>query len=110
MDGIAARVADARQCGVCCPFDEPLDSVKAVPLDRWDSDIADKADWASGALGSRFGGFVNGWADFDSRAFGIGQAEAAVMDPQQRLLLEVCPVPVHLHRFWCVSRSTWYRS
>ena len=96
MDGIAARVADSRQCRVGCPFDMPLDAVGPVPLDRWDADAPDRIERALGSLGGRFGGFVDGWADFDGRAFGIGRPEAAVMDPQQRLLLEVCREHVHL--------------
>ena len=95
MDGIAARVADGNQCRVGSPFDMPLDAIGPVPLDRWDSDAADQG---FGSFGGRFGGFVDGWADFDGRAFGIGRPEAAVMDPQQRLLLEVCPEHVHLLR------------
>ena len=74
----------------------PLDAVGPVPLDRWDADAADRVAWGFGSLGSRFGGFVDGWADFDGRAFGIGRLEAAVMDPQQRLLLEVSLEHVHL--------------
>ena len=36
----------------------------------------------------RHGGFLHGAEQFDHRAFGVAQAEAAAMDPQQRLLLE----------------------
>ena len=89
-------MADSRQCRVSCPFDMPLDAVGPVPLDRWDADALDRIDQGLASLGGRFGGFVDGWADFDGRAFGIGRPEAAVMDPQQRLLLEVCREHVHL--------------
>ena len=89
-------MADGHQGRVKCPFNTPLDAVGPVPLDRWDADAADRVDWGFGSLGGRFGGFVDGWADFDGRAFGIGRPEAAVMDPQQRLLLEVCLAHVHL--------------
>ncbi len=88
--GITARVPGGRQPGKGGPADRAADTIQRVPLDRWDTDGADRADWDIGALGSRFGGFVSGWADFDGQAFSVRQPEAAVMDPQQRTLLEVC--------------------
>ncbi|MCO5994844.1 type I polyketide synthase [Actinoallomurus rhizosphaericola] len=60
------------------------DGIRAVPDGRWDP-------FDDGTLEdvTRFGGFLDDVAGFDSRFFGITPDEADVMDPQQRLLLEV---------------------
>jgi len=89
LAGITARIAGGESTSSGHTVSVARDAVERVPLDRWDSDCRDGADGDARALSGRFGGFVSGWADFDSRAFGIARAEAAVMDPQQRALLEV---------------------
>lgn len=58
------------------------DAVTEIPLERWDSKT-------SGALATRWGGFLDQVDQFDPQFFGISPEEAARMDPQQRLLLEV---------------------
>ncbi|MCO5973397.1 type I polyketide synthase [Actinoallomurus soli] len=60
------------------------DGIREVPDGRWDP-------FDDGTLEdvTRFGGFLDDVAGFDSRFFGITPDEADVMDPQQRLLLEV---------------------
>ena len=65
-------------------------AVREVPKDRW-SGFADgsPADAAVLAATTRWGGYLEGVADFDAEFFEIPAAEADKMDPQQRLLLEV---------------------
>lgn len=60
------------------------DTLRVAPLDRWDVD----ALHISGLPG-RFGGFLEGWQEFDAEVFGISRSETAVLDPQQRRLLQV---------------------
>lgn len=60
------------------------DTLRVAPLDRWDVD----APLISGLPG-RFGGFVEGWQEFDAEVFGMSPSETAVLDPQQRRLLQV---------------------
>lgn len=65
------------------------DLVTEVPGDRWDAD-----QWYSprpgtaGRTNSRWGGFLDGVADFDPLFFGISPREAELIDPQERLFLE----------------------
>ncbi|MEG4343139.1 SDR family NAD(P)-dependent oxidoreductase [Microcoleus sp. A003_D6] len=60
-----------------------LNSIVEIPLDRWDREAyADQ-------MASKWGGFINGIAEFDAGFFAISPREARNMDPQQRLLLEV---------------------
>lgn len=60
-----------------------LNSIVEIPLDRWDREAY--ADQTA----SKWGGFINGIAEFDAGFFAISPREARNMDPQQRLLLEV---------------------
>lgn len=60
---------------------QAVDPIKAWPEDRWfgASSVPDYVP--------RYGGFIEGLADFEPGAFGINDLEARYMDPQQRLLL-----------------------
>ena len=67
-----------------------VDTIREVPADRWDVDaLYDPDPDAPGKMSTRFGAFVDGWADFDAAFFGISPREARTMDPQQRMFLEV---------------------
>ncbi|MGC5053620.1 SDR family NAD(P)-dependent oxidoreductase [Micromonospora sp. DT48] len=66
------------------------DAITEVPADRWDVDeLYDPTGATPGSMRTRWGGFVDGVADFDADFFGISPREAAEMDPQQRMFLEV---------------------
>ncbi|MCB5906943.1 type I polyketide synthase [Streptomyces pinistramenti] len=64
------------------------DAVVETPRERWAVD-----DWYGpgepGRMATRWGGFLEGIADFDPLFFGISPAEAVQMDPQQRLVMEL---------------------
>lgn len=57
------------------------DLITEIPAERW--------DWRNYNKTCRWGGFINGVAEFDAEFFDITANEANFMDPQQRLLLEV---------------------
>ncbi|MCV2458432.1 phosphopantetheine-binding protein [Streptomyces sp. ICN988] len=66
-------------------------SITEVPEDRWD--WRKHFDNRRGRLNSsygKWGGFLDGVADFDAEFFGILPSDAAVMDPQERLFLLAC--------------------
>ena len=61
-----------------------------VPPDRWSLDAYFHPDRAAtGAMASRWGGFLNTLKEFDAGFWGVSPREAQRMDPQQRWLLEV---------------------
>ncbi|MES2939420.1 MAG: amino acid adenylation domain-containing protein [Pseudomonadota bacterium] len=64
------------------------DCIREVPPDRWDW----RALWGDparqeGKTNIKWGGFIDGVAEFDAQFFGISPREAELMDPQQRLLM-----------------------
>ena len=65
------------------------DLVTEIPADRWDADeYYDPDPGVPGRSVSRWGGFLDDIAGFDSEFFGIAEREATAIDPQHRLLLE----------------------
>ncbi|WP_328615082.1 SDR family NAD(P)-dependent oxidoreductase [Amycolatopsis sp. NBC_00355] len=76
LDAFWRNLSDGRDC------------VSEVPADRWDwrelyGDPFDEA----GRTTVKWGGFMDGVADFDPEFFGIAPREAQLMDPQHRLLM-----------------------
>ena len=65
------------------------DLVTEIPPDRWDADeYYDPQPGVPGRSVSKWGGFLDDVAGFDSEFFGISEREATAIDPQHRLLLE----------------------
>ncbi|MFI0942731.1 type I polyketide synthase [Streptomyces sp. NPDC021020] len=66
------------------------DAITEIPFGRYDvGPLYDPRPRVPGRTVSRWGGFVEGIAEFDADFFGISPKEADRMDPQQRMLLEV---------------------
>jgi acyl transferase domain-containing protein/NADPH:quinone reductase-like Zn-dependent oxidoreductase/thioesterase domain-containing protein/acyl carrier protein len=69
---------------------EGRSGIREVPPDRWNLDRYYHPDPAtSGAMTTRWGGFVDNLDTFDAGFWGVSPREAIRMDPQQRWLLEV---------------------
>jgi polyketide synthase 5 len=65
------------------------DLVTEIPADRWDGDEQyDPQPGVPGRSVTKWGGFLDDVAGFDSEFFGINEREAKAIDPQHRLLLE----------------------
>ncbi|WP_394537195.1 amino acid adenylation domain-containing protein [Lysobacter enzymogenes] len=65
-----------------------VDCVGEIPAERWALDgFFDPDPAAHGKSYSKWGGFIDGVADFDPRFFNISPREAPMMDPQERLFL-----------------------
>lgn len=68
-----------------------VDSVTEIPPDRWPLDgFYDPDRTRADTSYSKWGGFIEGVAEFDARFFGISPVEADMLDPQSRKFLEVC--------------------
>ncbi|MFE9516016.1 SDR family NAD(P)-dependent oxidoreductase, partial [Streptomyces sp. NPDC006643] len=67
-----------------------VDAISTTPATRWDTaDTADGSGPGPDAVGTGFGGYLEGVDLFDAAFFGISPREAAAIDPQQRLMLEL---------------------
>src|ERR1051325_7220995 len=65
------------------------DLVTEIPPDRWGGDEQyDPQPGVPGRSVTKWGGFLDDVAGFDSEFFGINEREAKAIDPQHRLLLE----------------------
>ncbi|MGX4256842.1 SDR family NAD(P)-dependent oxidoreductase [Bacillus sp. YH3-2-B2] len=64
------------------------DCITEIPKDRWKWEHYFSEDrTAPGAIYSKWGGFIDGIADFDPEFFKISPREAEHLDPQERLFL-----------------------
>ncbi|MFJ8966505.1 beta-ketoacyl synthase N-terminal-like domain-containing protein [Lentzea sp. NPDC102401] len=67
---------------------EGRDCISEVPADRWDwRELYGDPFAEEGRTTVKWGGFMDGVADFDPEFFGISPREARLMDPQHRLLM-----------------------
>ena len=65
------------------------DLITEIPAERWDAESRyDPEQGAPGRSVTKWGGFLDDVAGFDSEFFGISDREATAIDPQHRLLLE----------------------
>jgi acyl transferase domain-containing protein/acyl carrier protein len=65
------------------------DLIAEIPAERWNAEaLYDPERGAPGRSVSKWGGFLDDVAGFDSEFFGLGEREAIAIDPQHRLLLE----------------------
>jgi hypothetical protein len=67
------------------------DCIEEIPADRWSlanfySPARDAAE--QGRSNSRWGGFIEGFSEFDAMFFSIAPRDAQNMDPQERLFLQ----------------------
>jgi acyl transferase domain-containing protein len=68
-----------------------VNSITEVPPDRWAwRDYFDAQRGRPDKSYGRWGGFIDGVADFDAEFFGILPRDAANIDPQERLFLHAC--------------------
>ncbi|MCY7795566.1 type I polyketide synthase, partial [Bacillus spizizenii] len=69
-------------------LEEGKDSITEVPKDRWDwREHYGNPDTEVNKTDIKWGGFIDGVAEFDPLFFGISPREANYVDPQQRLLM-----------------------
>jgi acyl transferase domain-containing protein len=70
------------------------DCVGEIPADRWDIDgfycEGMDAALAQGKSYCKWGGFIDGFSEFDPLFFNISPREADGMDPQERLFMQSC--------------------
>src|ERR1700731_1064746 len=101
MDVGEAPVIPVAVIGMACRLPGGIDSpellweallrgdalITEIPADRWDADGFSGPDpGLPGRSVSRWGGFLDDIAGFDSEFFGIAEQEATAIDPQHRLL------------------------
>lgn len=67
-----------------------MDCLQPTPESRWNTDVHfSRVKGKKGKINTRWGGYIDGFDEFDPLFFGISPREAEHMDPQQRKLLEV---------------------
>jgi polyketide synthase PksN len=88
--GLAGRYPQARNIH---EFWENLkagkDCITEIPMERWDHNLYfDPNKGTPGKSYSKWGGFIEGAAEFDPLFFNISPRDAEMMDPQERLFLQ----------------------
>ncbi len=71
-----------------------VDCIGEIPAERWDIDGFYDADQQEGIKQgksySKWGGFIEGFSEFDPMFFNITPREAQMMDPQERIFTQAC--------------------
>ncbi|HEY8027484.1 MAG TPA: SDR family NAD(P)-dependent oxidoreductase, partial [Burkholderiaceae bacterium] len=68
---------------------EGKDCISEVPNDRWNwQELYGDPGESDNKTNIKWGGFIDGIAEFDPLFFGISPKEAELMDPQQRLMMQ----------------------
>lgn len=89
--GMAGKYPDAQNLNVFWEnLKEGKNSVKTVPIERWDWRDFEDFTSPSGKNISKWGGFIDDPYCFDARFFRVTPKDAQMLDPQERLFLEVC--------------------
>ncbi|MCK3853526.1 SDR family NAD(P)-dependent oxidoreductase [Pseudomonas sp. W2Jun17] len=88
--GLAGRYPQARTLEEFWQvLSQGRDCISEIPTERWDHSRYYSADEdAPGKTYARWGGFIDGVAEFDPAFFGISPREAMAMEPQERLFLQ----------------------
>ncbi|WP_444998578.1 SDR family NAD(P)-dependent oxidoreductase [Aliikangiella sp. IMCC44359] len=65
------------------------DCIKDIPLERWDiNQFYEKETIEPGKISGKWGGFIDGFNEFDAHLFNVLPEQAKSMDPQERLFLQ----------------------
>ena len=93
--GLAGRYPHARDLDAFWRnLRDGRDCIDPIPAERWSLDgffcEDPQAAIAHRMSYSRWGAFLDGFAEFDPLFFGLSPAEAMDMDPQERLFLQAC--------------------
>ncbi|WP_313913627.1 SDR family NAD(P)-dependent oxidoreductase, partial [Tahibacter sp.] len=93
--GLAGRYPQARDIDSYWDnLREGRDGIREIPAERWPIEGFFEPDMeraiASGRSYGKWGGFIDGFAEFDALFFNISPREAMNVDPQERLFLETC--------------------
>ncbi|MBB4730016.1 SDR family NAD(P)-dependent oxidoreductase [Xanthomonas arboricola] len=93
--GMAGRYPGARDLRTFWEnLSEGRDCISEIPPERWSlEDFYDPDELQASSRGrsyGKWGGFIEGFDEFDALFFGIAPRDADMMDPQERLFLQTC--------------------
>ncbi|MEX1830106.1 SDR family NAD(P)-dependent oxidoreductase, partial [Luteibacter sp. CQ10] len=93
--GMAGRYPGARDLRTFWTnLSEGRDCIGEIPPERWSLEgFYDPDELQASARGrsyGKWGGFIEGFSEFDALFFGIAPRDADMMDPQERLFLQTC--------------------
>jgi len=88
--GVAGRYPQAEDLAAFWrKLSDGVDCITEIPAGRWDhSHYYDPDKNQAGKTYTKWGGFVDGFDEFDARFFNIAPRDAELIDPQERLFLQ----------------------